>query len=87
MSTVTWRQAVAAIVATVLALGALVVLIRADGLPAVDATSSRAVRWFVHQPTGNVVLADGFGGRALASIEVGTPGEQLTVAEGDANAF
>ena len=84
MPTVTWRQAVAAIVATVLGLVALVIVVSSDGLPAVDATSSRAVRWFVHQPTGRVVLADGFGGRALASLEVETTGGELTVAEGAA---
>ena len=87
MSTVTWRQAVAAMLATVLVLAALVVVVRSDGLPAVDATSSRAVRWFVHQPTGRLVLADGFGGRALASLEVGSPGDDLIVAEGPSGAY
>ncbi len=87
MSTVTWRQAVAAMLATVLGFAALVVVIRSEGLPAIDATSSRAARWFVHRPTGRVVLADGFGGRALASLEVGAPGEQLIVVEGASGAY
>ncbi len=71
LSTVTWRQAVAAIAATVLTLFAVIVVVRSDGLPAVDAASARATGWFVHQPTGRVVLVDGYGGRALASLEAG----------------
>ncbi len=87
LSTVTWRQAVAAIAATLLTLSALIVVVRADGLPAVDAASARATAWFVHQPTGRVVLVDGYGGRALASLDAGTSGEQLAVAEGGPGAF
>ena len=87
LSTVTWRRAVAAIAATVLTLFAVIVVVRADGLPAVDAASARATGWFVHQPTGRVVLLDGYGGRALASLEAGSPGEQLSVAEGGPGAF
>ena len=87
LSTVTWRQAVAAIAATVLTLFAVIVVVRSDGLPAVDAASARATAWFVHQPTGRVVLVDGYGGRALASLDAATPGEQLSVAEGGPGAF
>ena len=87
LSTVTWRQAVAAIAATVLTLFAVIVVVRSDGLPAVDAASARATGWFVHQPTGRVVLVDGYGGRALASLEAGISGEQLSVAEGRPGAF
>jgi hypothetical protein len=87
LSTVTWRQAVAAIAATVLTLFAVIVVVRADGLPAVDAATARATGWFVHQPTGRVVLVDGYGGRALASLEAGSPGEQLSVAEGRPGAY
>jgi len=57
--TVTWRRAIAAAVAAAFCLVALVVVFRSDGLPAVDAASSRATRWFVHQPSGKVILADG----------------------------
>ena len=87
LSTVTWRQAVATIAATVLTLFAVIVVVRSDGLPAVDAATARATGWFVHQPTGRVVLVDGYGGRALASLEAGFPGEQLSVAEGRPGAF
>ncbi len=87
LSTVTWRKAVAAIAATLLTLFAVIVVVRSDGLPAVDAASARATGWFVHQPTGRVVLVDGYGGRALASLEAGSPGEQLSVAEGGPGAF
>jgi hypothetical protein len=87
LSTVTWRQSVAAIAATLLTLFAVIVVVRADGLPAVDAASARATGWFVHQPTGRVVLVDGYGGRALASLGAGSPGEQLSVAEGRLGAF
>jgi hypothetical protein len=85
--TVSWRRTIAAAAAAVFCLVALVVVLRSDGLPAVDAASSRATRWFVHQPTGRVVLADGYGGRALASLQVGAPGDQLAVAEGPNGAF
>ncbi|BAN04228.1 Ig-like domain-containing protein [Ilumatobacter coccineus] len=86
-STVTWKQVVAAMVATVMCLSALVVVFRSDGLPAVDAASSRATRWFVHEPSGRAVLVDGFGGRALASREAGVPGDDLFVAEGGGQAY
>jgi large repetitive protein len=87
LSTVTWRQAVAAIAATLMTLFAVIVVVRADGLPAVDAASARATAWFMHQPTGRVVLVDGYGGRALASLDAGVSGEQLSVAEGRPGAF
>ncbi len=87
LSTVTWRQTVAAIAATLLTLFAVIVVVRADGLPAVDAASARATGWFVHQPTGRVVLVDGYGGRALASLDAATPDERLSVAEGGPGAF
>ena len=83
----TWRQAVAAIAATLLGLLAVVIVAQSDGLPAVDAASSRATHWFVHQPTGRVVLVDGYGGRALASLDVGARGEQIVVAEGGPGAY
>jgi len=85
--TVTWRKAIAAIAATLLGLLAVVVVTRSDGLPAVDASSSRATYWFVHQPTGRVVLVDGYGGRALASMDVGPQGEQISVAQGSPGAY
>ena len=86
-STVTWRQAVAAVAATLLALFAIMVVVRSDGLPAVDAASARATHWFVHQPTGRVVLVDGYGGRALASLDTGAQGDGLSVAEGGPGAY
>ena len=82
LQTVTWRQAVAAVVAVGLALAGLVTVLRSDGLPAVNAASSRATRWVVHEPTGRVVLVDGFGGRALASLDLSAAGDELFVAEG-----
>ncbi len=85
--TVTWRQAVAAMAATLLVLFAVIVVVRSDGLPAVDAASARATGWFVHQPTGRVVLVDGYGGRALASLDAGIQGEELSVAQGRPGAF
>ncbi len=69
VATVTWRQSVASVVALMLALTGLIVVVRSDGLPAIDAAASRATRWLVHGPTASVVLVDGFGGRALASLE------------------
>jgi Bacterial Ig domain len=86
-STVTWRQAIAATAATLLALFAVIVVVRSDGLPAVDAASARATGWFVHQPTGRVVLVDGYGGRALASLDTGAQGDELTVVEGGAGVY
>jgi hypothetical protein len=87
LATVSWRRAIAAAAAAVFCLVALVVVLRSDGLPAVDAASSRATRWFVHESTGRVVLADGYGGRALASLQVGSSGDRLFIAEGTNRAF
>jgi|GEM_PF-1103738 len=84
---VSLRQLCLAMVATACCLAAFVVVVRADGLPAVDASSSDATRWFVHAPTGRAVLIDGFGGRALASIDSVATGDDLFVAEGDGTAY
>ncbi len=84
---VTWRQAAVAVAAAVLGVLAVTVVFNSDGLPAVDASTSRATRWFVHRPTGTVVLADGYGGRALASIDAGAGGAQISIAEGGSGAY
>ena len=65
----------------------MVVLFSSDGLPAVNAASSGATRWFVHRPTGSVVLVDGYGARAVARINATSSGEQISVAEGGALAY
>ena len=82
MTGVPWRRVVASLaIVAVLVLG-LVVAFRADGYSAVDATVPRATRWFVHQATGRVVLADGYSGRALARLETSTAGDVIEVAQG-----
>ena len=86
-STVTWRQTVAAVVVVALSLVGIVALFSSEGLQAVNASSSRATRWFVHQPTGSVVLLDGYGGRAVARIDAESDGEQISVAEGASSAY
>ena len=84
---VSWRHVGAWTLALVLVVGALVVVLRADGLPAVDAASGRATRWLVHEPTDRVVLVDGYGGKALASLDAGTQDAEIAVAEGGPGAF
>jgi large repetitive protein len=79
---VPWRRVVAILVAVAALLTGLVVVLRADGFTSIDATVPRATRWFVHQATGRVVLADGFSGRALARLDVGAAGDVLEVAQG-----
>jgi hypothetical protein len=86
-TTVTWRQAIAAMIAVVVGLFAVTVVLNSDGLSAVDATSSRATRWFVHRPSGSVVLVDGYGGRAIARIDAESQGEDISVAEAAAGAY
>ena len=82
MTGVPWRRVMASLaIVAVLVLG-LVVAFRADGYSAVDATVPRATRWFVHQATGRVVLADGYSGRALARLETSTDGDVIEVAQG-----
>jgi len=49
---VPWRRVFALVGVAALVAGALSFVFRADGIPAVDASSSQATRWFVHQPTG-----------------------------------
>ena len=86
--TVTWRQTVAATLAVVVALVGVVVLFSSDGLPAVNAAAGGATRWFVHRPTGAVVLVDGYGAKALARVPAESgDGDQISVAEGGAGAF
>ena len=87
LSTVTWRQVLAAIAAALVSLGAVVVLVRSGGLDAIDATAGRATRWFVGQGGERVVLADGYRGRVLATLDPGSPGEALTVAQGGSGAY
>jgi hypothetical protein len=84
---VPWRRTATVVLATVLAVAAVVVVVRSDGLPAVDATTSRATRWFVHQATGRVVLADGYAGTALARLDGVADGAPLSIAEGAAGAY
>ncbi|MEL6890798.1 MAG: Ig-like domain-containing protein, partial [Actinomycetota bacterium] len=86
-SGVPWRRVLGLVAVVALGLGALVVAFRSDGLPAVDASSSQATRWFVHQPTNRVVLVDGFGGRALASLDAGEAGDELFTTEAQGQAF
>ena len=87
ISTVSWRQVTAAIAAVVVALLAVTVVFGSDGLPAVDASSARATRWFVHRPSGTVVLVDGYAGRAIASLDSETDGADIDVAESGAGAY
>lgn len=82
-----WRQSFGAVVATMMVLVGLVLVLRSDGLPVTDAASSRATRWFVHEESGRAVLIDGFGGRALASLELDSESSDLRVAEGAGQAF
>jgi large repetitive protein len=86
-STVTWRQTVAAIAAAVFGLLAVTVVFNSDGLPAVNAASSRATHWFVDRQSDAVVLADGYGGRALARVPAGAGGAQISVSEGASGAY
>src|SRR5688572_20528185 len=81
MTGVPWRRAILAVVAAVLALTGVVVALRADGYPAIDATTPRATRWFVDESNARAVLADGFSGQTLARLDV--PGEptELLIAQ------
>ena len=78
---VPWRRAIAVLAAVAATLTGLVVVFRADGFTPIDATVPRATRWFVHQATGRIVLADGFSGRALARLDVGDAGDVLEVVQ------
>jgi hypothetical protein len=78
---VSWRRAVGSVLVIGLATAAVVVALRADGFRAVDATVPRSTRWFVDRSNGRVVLADGFGGRMLARIDVDADGAGLAVAQ------
>jgi hypothetical protein len=74
MTGVSWRRVIVALVAVAVGLGGTFVALRADGFAATDATVPRATRWFVHQATNRVVLADGFSGTTLARLDPEEPG-------------
>ncbi|HUF97162.1 MAG TPA: Ig-like domain-containing protein [Ilumatobacter sp.] len=76
-----WRRAFAGILAAIVVCVGVVVVLRADGFSAVDATAPRATRWFVDPASGRIALADGFSGRTLARIDVGPDGSVLEVAQ------
>ena len=78
---VSWRRAVVGLSAVALGLTATVAALRSDGFTAVDATVPRATRWFIDSSTGRAVLADGFAGRTIARLKVGSPGDVLDIAQ------
>ncbi|HTH05919.1 MAG TPA: hypothetical protein VL916_08615, partial [Ilumatobacteraceae bacterium] len=81
MTGVPWRRAILAVVAAVLVLTGVVVAVRADGYPAIDATAPRATRWFVDEANGRAVLADGFSGKTLARINLPGDRNSLEIAQ------
>ncbi|HEX4981788.1 MAG TPA: Ig-like domain-containing protein, partial [Ilumatobacteraceae bacterium] len=84
---VPWRRAVAIVAVSASALTAVVAVVSSDGLPAIDASATRATRWFVHRATGRVVLADGYSGQALVRLDAAADGSPLAVAEGAGGAY
>lgn len=70
-----------AVVASVLALTGVVVALRADGYPAIDATTPRATRWFVDETNARAVLADGFSGQTLARLDVSAQPTGLSITQ------
>ncbi|MCB0967325.1 MAG: cadherin-like domain-containing protein, partial [Ilumatobacter sp.] len=82
---ISWRRAWAVVAAVAVALTAAVVVARADGFEAVDATVPRATRWFVDTATDQIVLVDGFAGRSLARLAaaVETPSLELVQSAGE----
>ncbi len=79
---VPWRRAWALIAAVAVGLTGVIVALRADGFPPVDATVPRATRWFVDRTSGRIVLADGFSGHALARLDTASDGDVLELAQG-----
>ena len=80
MTGVSWRRALVVLATVAVALIGTIVAIRGNGFSAVDATVPRATRWFVHQPSKRVVLADGFAGKALAALNPETD-ERLSLVQ------
>lgn len=78
---VPWRRVWVVVVAVAVAVAGVVVVVRADGFAAVDATVPRATRWFLHEPTGRAVLVDGFAGKSLARIEASEDGDVLQLVQ------
>ena len=62
-------------------LTAVVVVVRADGFEAVDATVPRATRWFVGGADQQIVLVDGFAGRPLARLATDAGAGALELAQ------
>ncbi len=84
---VPWRRSITILLVTAFVAAAVVAIARSDGFPATDALAARATRWFVHRPSGRVVLADGYDGVGLARLELESPGAPVSVAEGGGGAY
>jgi hypothetical protein len=78
---ISWRRAWAVLGVVVALLAAVVVVFRTDGFDAVDATVPRATRWFVNEGAGQIVLVDGFAGRALMRLAALSGRPDLEIAQ------
>lgn len=79
---VPWRIAFGAIAIVAALVAGFVVLVRANGFQAINATAPRATSFFIDPTSGNIVLVDGYAGRTLAHLESGANGLDLEIAEG-----
>ena len=84
---VPWRRSITILLVTAFVAAAVVAIARSDGFPATDALAARATHWFVHRPSGRVVLADGYDGVGLARLELESPGAPVSVADGGGGAY
>ena len=81
------RRAVVASVSGTLLLAGAIAVVRHDGFPARRFIAAHARRWLVHEPTGNLALADEVSGRVVARVASDRPNHLLDTAQGSVGAF
>ncbi|MGD9701993.1 MAG: Ig-like domain-containing protein [Acidimicrobiia bacterium] len=77
----------ALVLGIVLALSAVVVVSRQEGLPKQLIANLRGTRWLVYEPAGLAVLADSVTGRIVVQLDAATINDKLVALQGEGGAY
>jgi large repetitive protein len=80
-------RTVALVLGSVLALSAVVVATRQDGLPTQLIANLRGTRWLVYEPQGLAVLADSVTGRVVVQLSAANLDDELVALQGSSGAY